>query len=328
MIMETTPTYYDDEISLVDVIRFLIRQGKVITLATLGLAIASITPFLLQPTQYKKTISLSIEPKALQKFQGLGNNSLDNNTASGNPQGIIPYATKAEVNEVVAVSLETEEKDQSYPQAELYQRETSYDSKSGSIEIALVAPDIGTIQDIVWSEFQAVVLQDLQRRVQSQAQQVLETMAYQLEQKQQALLQLEQEISLLQANRSESTRLEALEAQRSQVVMEIAALEFDVNTLGKELQTPAVLFAQAYGVNLIVDPRIQEVRTWATPPKEEKEQLGPIIVPQRSPLQIVVLYVIASFMVSVIGALIWDSVPRIRAELAATPSENPDQQEK
>ncbi len=64
MIRQTEPGRIrdEDEIYLVDIIRFLHRNAKFLLLTTLGLSAIAIPLFLLQPKQYQKQLTLSVKP--------------------------------------------------------------------------------------------------------------------------------------------------------------------------------------------------------------------------------------------------------------------------
>jgi hypothetical protein len=141
------------------------------------------------------------------------------------------------------------------------------------------------IQEQLETEFEETLRAAAQARLMS--------LEFQIERNQRALAQLEQQSS--QFSPTNEFRLGTLESYRAAQISRIAELDFNKQYL----------------------EQVQENLTEFTSQVIPVEVLAESVSPQsRSPIQVVVIAVIASFMVAILAAIIREQIPRLKAELS------------
>lgn len=167
-----------------------------------------------------------------------------------------------------------------------------YDATNQQLNVTLQSsnPDAlanvaAKIQEQLETEFDETLREATQARLMS--------LELQIERNQQALAQLEQQSS--QFSPTNEFRIGTLESYRATQISRIAELDFDKQYL----------------------EQVQENLTEFTSQVIPVEVLAESVSPQdRSPIQVVVIAVIASFMVAILAAIIREQIPRLKAELS------------
>lgn len=275
----------NDEVSLLDVMRFFSRNGKFIGLTTLGLLVSAITLSLLLSKQYQKQLTLLVRPIQLplaQPFPGLDAyqvNTLAVELLQERPQNQITPDHIA--NDKISIK-------------------PKYNSTTQQLDITLRSPDLSFLSNAaprvlsqLNSDFQDILSKTLQTNISS--------IALQIQRNQVTLAQMEQQIAQLKfSNLANSqgvrtvARLEALETQRVIYITTIATLKFDKQYLEQAQKNPAELAAKAISVQILTE---SEVR------------------PTRSLQQVAIPAIVGSFIVAVLAAIIRHSVTRLQDEL-------------
>ncbi|MGB7442593.1 MAG: Wzz/FepE/Etk N-terminal domain-containing protein [Coleofasciculaceae cyanobacterium] len=215
----------EEEISLIDIIRFLGRNWKLITLTTAGLSAIAIFLSYLQPKQYQTQLTLSVKP--IQIMPGL-------------PQ-FIPGLDVKQANDVAVELLQTQPLEQIVATP-------NYDPTNQKIGITLrsttptVLRGLGdTIADELATGFEEVIGSNVENALSYQK--------LQIKKHQEVLNQIEKEIA--QTSPSNTAKLEALEEQRSVYLTAIASLTFDQNELELAQKNMAEFAAQALLINVL-----------------------------------------------------------------------------
>lgn len=255
-----------DEISLVDIVRFFIRHGRLITLMTVVLSAIAISFSLLKPQSYQKQLTLSIKPLAVP----------------------IPGATPGlDSNQANTLAVEFL---QNQPLAQIT-AQPQYDATTQKISLLLRSPSPerlttanSEIQKQLQTQFQETLGQTLQTS--------LTSVEIQLKKNQQVLAQLERQTA--QSTPTNEVRQQALETQRASRVANIAELEFDKQYLEQAQENLAEFAAQAISIQILAESNLP---------------------PTRSPMPVIIIALIASFMVAVFAAIIIDQIPRLKKDL-------------
>jgi hypothetical protein len=269
----------DDEISLVDIIRFFRHNGKFLALTTLGLSAIAITLSLLQPKQYQKQLTLSVKSGSLTlSSPSLGNPrqlvDLDINQLSNLAVTLLQNQPPEQTNSTAKYTVLTQQIDLTLQSANPNAL-TAADSKVLS---RLAAGFQRTLDKIVATNLNRIEL-DLQRS---------------------RRLLKEMETQIAQTPKTPTTtapnpRLLALEEQRSRYVDSITSLQFDKQYLAKAQKNPAQFVSQAILVQILSQSQVRSAR---------------------SPLKVAVLAVIAGFMVATLAAIIRDQVVRSQDKMS------------
>lgn len=255
-----------DEISLVDIVRFFIRHGRLITLMTVVLSAIAISFSLLKPQSYQKQLTLSIKPLAVPI------------------PGAIPELDSNQANTLAVEFL------QNQPLAQIT-AQPQYDATTQKISLLLRSPSPerlttanSEIQKQLQTQFQETLGQTLQTS--------LTSVEIQLKKNQQVLAQLERQTA--QSTPTNEVRQQALETQRASRVANIAELEFDKQYLEQAQENLAEFAAQAISIQILAESNLP---------------------PTRSPMPVIIIALIASFMVAVFAAIIIDQIPRLKKDL-------------
>lgn len=284
-------TQDEDELSLVDIIRFFSRNRKFLMLTTAGLSAIAIILSALQPKQYQKQLTLSVKAIPLPLSQPtLG---LDANQLSARS-----------VESLKDRSREDRSREQSGSNsrdnvAKMIAR-PRYDPVNQRLDVGLRSSDKGLLKAAgpqvisqIKSEFQDLLGETIETNITS--------IEFQIARNQRALGKLEEQISKLRLPNLSSSqelrtvpRLEALETQRVNYITAISNLEFDKEYLEQAQKNLDEFASQAISVQVLIESDIQQ---------------------PRSLIQVAVVAVIASFFVAVFAAVIRELMGRLIDEL-------------
>lgn len=195
------PPIDDDEISLIDIIRFLHRNGRFISLLTLGFVAIALPFALLKPNAYERQLTLSVgsKPIALSANQQIG---LD----------------AARANTLATEKLKSQEWQEISAQP-------TYDATKQEIALTLRSPNPEALKQLTPDAIATQLQTDLQDELLDTIKPNLEAIALQIQRSRQVLKSVETDIA--KTSTSNTPRLEALEVQRASNLSYIAALEVD-----------------------------------------------------------------------------------------------------
>ncbi len=269
----------DDEISLVDIIRFFRRNGKFLALTTLGLSAIAITLSLLQPKQYQKQLTLSVKAGSLT----LSSPSL------GNPRQLVDLDIN-QLSNLAVTLLQTQPPEQTTSTAK-------YTVLTQQIDLTLQSanPNALTASD---SKVLSRLAAGFQRTLDKIVATNLNRIELDLQRSKRLLTEMETQIAQTPktpATTAPNPRLLALEAQRSRYVDSITSLQFDKQYLAQAQKNPAQFASQAILVQILSQSQVRSAR---------------------SPLKVAVLAVIAGFMVATLAAIIRDQVVRSQDKMS------------
>jgi hypothetical protein len=167
-----------------------------------------------------------------------------------------------------------------------------YDIETQKIDLNLQSPNAKTLNTVA-----PKIVSQLKTRFQEPLNQSLTawltTTELQLEKEKSILPPLQQTIAQLPP--TNTGKLDALEAEQAQAAADIAALEFDKDYLEQSQKNLPKFAAKIMSVQIVSESEVQETRSSG---------------------QMAVIAVIASFMVAVLAAIIWDQVARIKNDLS------------
>lgn len=267
----------EDEVSLVDIIRFFRLNWKFLALVTVVLSSIAITFSLLKPQPYQKQLTLSVKP-----------------TSHSLSSVSVPSMSVEEVRLQAVEFLQNQKLSNITTTA-------AYDTSSQKINLTLESPDQSALAGAsdqaisqLKTQFQKILSADIERGLRKIKQD------HKREQRVQA--QLEKQVNQLPPlNKTEpkqfqiEARLRSLEAQRANLAASMAANEVDQEYLEQAKGNLAQVAEQAIAVQVLKESEVQ--------------QTGSLRV-------LIVIAVIASFMVAVFTALIRSQVPRFKEELS------------
>jgi hypothetical protein len=267
----------EDEVSLVDIIRFFRLNWKFLALVTVVLSSIAITFSLLKPQQYQKQLTLSVKPTSY--------------TFSSVP---VPSMSVEEVRLQAVEFLQNQKLNNITTTA-------AYDASSQKINLTLQSPDQSALAGAsdqaisqLKTQFQKILSADLERG--------LSTIRRENNRVKRVQAQLEKQVNQLPPiNKTDpkqfhiEARLRSLEAQRANLAASMAANEVDQEYLEQAKGNLAQVAEQAIAVQVLRESEVQ--------------QTGSLRV-------LIVIAVIASFMVAVFTALIRSQVPRFKEELS------------
>ncbi|NER23876.1 MAG: hypothetical protein F6J96_24860 [Symploca sp. SIO1C2] len=269
----------DDEISLVDIIRFFSHNWKFLAITTVGLSAIAITlkltlPKPQQPTQYQQQLTLSVQPNSV-------------------PVANFPPMNVHQVGALAAGLLQNSNLEQ-------ITGEPKYTTTTQQVSLTVELPDAdastSTSKKIVnqlEEDFGNIFSQNLEA--------TLNHVEVNLKRNQQILAQLEQEIAQVPKRAPTEfpdPQLSALELQRSDQVTKISTLEFDKEYIEKALKNPAEFASQVVSVQIVSESEVSQTTS------------------SSSTLQVAILALIASFMVAILATIIRNQIPRLKAELS------------
>ncbi len=269
----------DDEISLVDIIRFFRRNAKFLILTTLGLSAIAITLSLLQPKQNQKQLTLSVKSGSL----ALSNSSL------GNPRQLVDLDIN-QLSNLAVTLLQNQPPEQTTSTAK-------YNVLTQQIDLTLQSanPNALTAAD---SKVLSRLTAGFQRTLDKIVATNFSRIEVDLQRSKRLLTEMETQIAQTPktpATTAPNPRLMALEAQRSRYVDSITSLQFDKQYLAQSQKNPAQFASQAILVQILSQSQVRSAR---------------------SPLKVAVLAVIAGFMVATLAAIIRDQVVRSQDKMS------------
>ncbi|NEO26604.1 MAG: hypothetical protein F6K03_06835 [Kamptonema sp. SIO4C4] len=284
--------YSDDEISLVDILRFLGRRGQLISLTTLGLTALAVGVSFWQPKPYQKQLTLSIQPTSatLSEYSGLSI------PANQNQQQIQALATEF---------IDQQKSEDLFPssQTESLTVSASNNTNINVIQLTFESPTPDPLKTATQPILEQLTTY-LQTPLKTEVKRASGKIETQLRREQRLLTQIEAELAQappVEANK-ENPRLANLEERRARQQALVTELEFDLQYLEQALADFATFTQQIYLMQIKGESAI-----------EQSEQ---------SLAQVGLLALIASFMVAVLVAIIRDQIPQIRAELAKSEHQN------
>jgi hypothetical protein len=177
----------------------------------------------------------------------------------------------------------------------------TYNASTQQIDLTLQTPNPSTLAGAsskVTTQVNAYLQKQLDRTIQN----ALKVATQHQKRYQKVGSRIEQQIKQLpvitgntpEALRAEA-RLRALEAERAELINSMTTQEVDKEYLEQALKNPAQFSGQILSVQVLTESDVRQTR---------------------SPLQVVVLAVIASFMVAVLAAILRVQVPRLKSELS------------
>jgi hypothetical protein len=289
MVMNTeqAPVYDDDEISLIDIIRFFQRHWRIIGGGTIAIALLTSVFSLSKPPSYEKSMTLQVEENPMPRLLSQLSNDADlSGSKAANQNETGAWASEALATlELEAVSLQ----------------EPTYDAATASIPLTLSASQpepLAQITDELMEQL-AIAWQLPLRRTLEDQQLLLDVES---QQAQEAIAQLDQQIAAIPADNT--PRRIALENQRAEVLRQEAELAFQQQYIQDSIDNLGTQSAAQLPLTVV----------------EESD----VITVARSPLQIAILSLIAGFMVSTLVAILIEQWPRWQAELSAHESEKPE----
>ncbi|MGB7522016.1 MAG: hypothetical protein WA896_20500 [Spirulinaceae cyanobacterium] len=199
-------TFDEDEISLIDILRFFKDNWLFLAVTTLGLSTLATTISLLQPKEYQKKLTLQIQP---------------------NPVAIASL-TQLDINQAGQLAT-TLLQNQKLDQVSL---KPQYDTATQQINVTLESANsqaLDNISEKLTSELET----SFQPEIQNDIEQSLDSVELQLNKNQQILEQIERQIT--QSSPEDTAKLEALETQRASRIVSNTDLEFDQQYL-KEIE--------------------------------------------------------------------------------------------
>lgn len=267
----------EDEVSLVDIIRFFRLNWKFLGLITVALSSVAIALSLSRPQLYQKQLVLAIKPLPLT----LASQSM----------------TTMNVDEAGARAvtiLQNQKLDQLTTTA-------TYNAVTQQVDLALASPNQSALTGA-----SSKVISQLNTQFEKQLGNYVKTgltlTRLELKRYQQILAQLDRQVDQLPLKDTkvpEGIRVEArrraMESERGRFVSLIATRTVDKEYLEQVLKNPAQLSGQVLSVQVLSEADVHKTR---------------------SPMQLVVLSIIASFMVAVLAAIIRAQVPRLKDELS------------
>ena len=267
----------EDEVSLVDIIRFFRLNWKFLGLITIALSSVAIALSLSRPQLYQKQLVLAIKPLPLT----LASQSM----------------TTMNVDEAGARAvtiLQNQKLDQLTTTA-------TYDAVTQQVDLTLDSPNQSALAGA-----SSKVISQLNTQFEKQLAKSLKTAltstTLELKRYQQILAQLERQVDQLPVKDTkvpQGIRLEArrraMESERGRFVTLIVTQTVDKEYLEQALKNPAQLSGQVISVQVLSEADVQKTR---------------------SPMQLVILSIIASFIVAVLAAIIREQIPRLKYELS------------
>ena len=267
----------EDEVSLVDIIRFFRLNWKFLGLITIALSSVAIALSLSRPQLYQKQLVLAIKPLPLT----LASKSM----------------TTMNVDEAGARAvtiLQNQKLDQLTTTA-------TYDAVTQQVDLTLDSPNQSALAGA-----SSKVISQLNTQFEKQLTKYLKTgltsTTLELKRYQEILAKLDRQVDQLPVKDTkapEGMRIEArrraMESERGRFVTLIATQTVDKEYLEQALKNPAQLSGQVISVQVLSEADVQKTR---------------------SPMQLVILSIIASFILAVLAAIIREQIPRLKYELS------------
>ncbi|WP_017302720.1 hypothetical protein [Spirulina subsalsa] len=226
-----------DEISLVDIIRFFIRQWKLISLSTLTISLLAVAYSFLQPKPpYQKTVTLSLR---FNPFFLTDRSSVPSS---------VPRLDINRANTLTTELLQTQT-------PESFSLQSNYDTTSQKITLTLKSDDNSTLEAAP-----SVVLEqlneDLQEVLKTDIQASLGEITLYIERLEKVITRLEEQLA--QTNPTDSPRQEALQSERASQLASLTAFQFDQAFLQQSLDNPAPFTQQVLPITVLSESPITQ----------------------------------------------------------------------
>lgn len=267
----------EDEVSLVDIIRFFRLNWKFLGLITVVLSSVAIALSLSRPQLYQKQLVLAIKPLPLT----LASQSMTTMNVDEAGAGAVTI-------------LQSQKLDQLSVGA-------TYNTVTQQVDLTLESPNQSALAGA-----SSKVISQLNTKFEKQLGNSVKTgltlTRLELKRYQQILAKLDRQVNQLplknttdpQGIRTDARR-RALETERGKFVSLIATRTVDQEYLQQVLKNPAQLSGQLISVQVLSEADVHKTR---------------------SPMQLVILSIITSFMVAVLAAIIRAQLPRLKYELS------------
>ncbi len=216
----------DDELSLVDIIRFFSRNGKLILLTTVGLSAMAIAITLLQPkpAQYQKQLSLSVR-------------------AARAPVSAFPDMDDNQASALAVKFLENLKLDQVTAQ-------TKYEPTAKQIDVTLLSPNPNALSDTS-SKTVRQIETGFEQIVGKSVDTTLFSLETQIQKNKQILNQLKQRST--QFSPTNEFRLGATETQQTEYLATLTGLEFEKRYLDQAKKNLAEYTAKLISVQILTE---------------------------------------------------------------------------
>lgn len=273
----------EDEISLVDIIRFFRRNGKFLLLTTLGLSAIAIILALLQPKQYQKQLTLSVKPVPFFLLTPL------------NPDQSL--SVDLDINQIgtLALTLLQNQPPREITVTSKYNIASRNNTPSQQIDLTLKSTNPDALK-AAGAKIISLLKAGYQKTVETILQANLIRTQLELNRSTQLLTQIEKQIAQTPKEATATTpnpRLMALETQRSRYIESITSLEFDKQNLLQAQKNPAEFASQVILVQILTESQVR---------------------PTRSLIMLIVLALITSFMIAILAAIIREQILRLQDE--------------
>ena len=267
----------EDEVSLVDIIRFFRLNWKFLGLITIALSSVAIALSLSRPQLYQKQLVLAIKPLPLT----LASKSMTTMNVDEAGARAVTILQNQKLNQLTTTA--------------------TYDAVTQQVDLTLDSPNQSALAGA-----SSKVISQLNTQFEKQLAKYLKTgltsTTLELKRYQQILAQLDRQVDQLPVKDTkvpEGIRLEArrraMESERGRFVTLIATQTIDKEYLEQVLKNPAQLSGQLISVQVLSEADVQKTR---------------------SPMQLVIPSIIASFIVAVLAAIIREQIPRLKYELS------------
>jgi hypothetical protein len=273
----------EDEISLVDIIRFFSRNGKFLILTTLGLSAIAIALSLLQPKQYQKQLTLLVKSVPFALSTPL------------NPEQSLSVDLDINQAATLALALLQSQPPNQITASSKFNTALKNNVPSQPIDLALKSANPNALKT-AGPKILSKLNSGFQKTVEATVQANLIRIEQELNRSKRLLTEMEKQIAQAPKDASPTApnpRLLALEQQRSRYIESIASLDFDKQNLLQAQKNPAEFSSRVIWVQILAESQVRQ---------------------SRSPMMLVLLAVIASFMVAVLAAIIRDQITRLQGE--------------
>lgn len=221
-----------DEISIVEIIRFILDNWKFLALTTAGVSAIAITSSLFQPTRYQKQLTLSVQP-------------------SPAPVSAFPAMDINQANNLAVKFLQNLKLDQATALPK-------YDPITQQIDLTLRSPNPSSLKDArsiairqVETGFEEVMGKSIKTS--------LTSIDIELKRNKRILQQLEQQKA--QFSPTNEFRLGPLESQRAQKLAQMAELEFDKQYLEQARENLTEFTSQFIAVQMLAESDVPQRRS-------------------------------------------------------------------
>ncbi|MBD1933417.1 MULTISPECIES: hypothetical protein [Cyanophyceae] len=280
MAQYTDPSQIQDEdnLSLLEIIRFFRLHWKFLGLTTVVLSSAAIILFLLKPQQYQKQLTLSVKQLPVSVSSSLSFLGKDVNQT-----GIqaVKYLQNQQLDKITV--------------------QPRFDASTQQVDVTLQSKNTDAL-----AQSSSKITSKLKTQFQNQIGEGIEVgltvTEQELKRNQQVLAQIKQQIAEFSPTSGTSSqqiqiaaRLDALEQQRARLEVAIVAGEVDKKYLMQAQKNLAEFTNQVMSVQIVSESDLPLTR---------------------SILPVVVFAIVASFMVAVVASIIGDQIPRLQHELS------------